>query len=447
MNIQRSELAFQVAKSSRISMPPAQQASKDPAVLGTQAVLQDQAMAQKRIGAGFEPLGMMFPEKTERTEQQEFEARAEYRSDIVLFRDAELQSRVAYFQPNTLSLLESEAQQKTKARMQATAKPQIGFVPAMGGLVGELQDLLSKHAPAQLRAALKISAARHPHTEQLLTEMSNRNLASLNNLFGLHAIFQAHGAVVMENVSQVLIQFLEQNKNSLEAGEIMSNALMDLALPSDIDQKNRGTCGAAALQMKLAIERPEQYVKILTHLAREQKVTMPSGKVLKPNNSWRGDVSDQRNLSAKIMQNAIVNLALDAYPWPAAQFNSATPDKTPSSLNTIELTYASEEIFGSQEYDTQLASSADGERLYQHLEDDLSRGRTVSVSFEGHSVLAVGLDKTQAEPRIIMNSWGKQYSMGATDFKKHVRTLRTFDDAGEDLHILSQGKKMILGDQ
>ncbi len=214
-----------------------------------------------------------------------------------------------------------------------------------------------------------------------------------------------------------------------------------------IDQKNRGTCGAAALQMKLAIERPGQYVRMLTRLAQEQAVTMPSGKVLIPNNTWRGDASDQRTLSARIMQNAMVNLALDAYLWPGAKFNSATPQKTASSLNSIELTHATEEIFGSTDYDTQLAGRADGNELYQLLEDDLSSGRTVSVSFEGHTVLAVGLDKTQAESQIILNSWGKQYSMSATDFKRHVRTLGTFDDPGEDNQILPQGQKQILGDQ
>ncbi|MEK7433306.1 MAG: hypothetical protein AABZ74_09260, partial [Cyanobacteriota bacterium] len=70
----------------------------------------------------------------------------------------------------------------------------------------------------------------------------------------------------------------------------------------------------------------------------------------------------------------------------------------------------------------------------------------VGVSIKGHAVLAVGIDKTTNPAQVIMNSWGKRFSMSVDEFKQHVKAVKNKDDDGYDDKKTSAGSKVIIGE-
>lgn len=300
----------------------------------------------------------------------------------------------------------------------------------------------------QLRAALGLPAdwSGAPRLQALVKALESAGQANAESLSYLARIGSRHGRGQLEAISRVLSEYHASGAGfgGVSKGALLHDALHDLAYPSDIDQSNRGTCGATAIQMKLAIERPLQYVETLVSLAQNKNHQTPGGAMLKPNNSWVGDGGDGRSTSCRIMQNAIMSLAGRGLLWDNG-YNSGK-DEDEGGLSRGEQTDAIEEIFGDDDYENDgLLSSSSA--IFEYVQDDIARGRPVSISFSGHAVLVVGIDKTQTPTRVIMNSWGAQYEMTEAEFKKYVKAARTIDDSGSDSREVAAGTRRILGDR
>jgi hypothetical protein len=303
--------------------------------------------------------------------------------------------------------------------------------------------------PDQLRNNLKLDAAwtGRPQLKAMVEHLQARGQSSPDTLTWLEAISKRHGKDTTEAICSELLNYARQGKSvtGIDKKAVLSDALHDIAWPSDIAQANKGTCAATALQMKLALERPRQYVQNLTQLAQGQTVSTPSGARMAPNNTWKGDEHDPRSTSGRIMQNAIMNLGGQGLLWDSKYDSKSDPD---NGLNRGEQEAALRKLFGNNNYVNEssglITSKAD---LLAYVEDEFARGRSVSISFKNHAVLAVGIDKSKNPAEVIMNSWGRQYAMTLDEFKTHVLAVRTLDDSGYDNKKTVAGRKTILGDQ
>lgn len=302
------------------------------------------------------------------------------------------------------------------------------------------------HSAEALRLKLGLDPDWHgaASLKALIDYLEQQGLTSSRLLSDLTRLGQRSSRWNLNAVSRQIKAFHEQHQvaSGLNRDEILRNVIHDVAWPSDIAQRSYSTCTAAALQMKLALERPAQYVTILTTLAQGKNYTTPGGAVMKPNSTWRNDSKENRTQSARIVQNAIMNLGGQGLIWDDT-YNSANDDDE-NGLNWGEQTYALEQLFGNDDYDNDgLLSSAAS--LYQYVEDEIARGRSAIVSFPEHAVLVVGIDKTGAQPKVILNSWGRQFEMTRDEFEDYVKAARTLDDSGSDNHRVAAGTRKIIG--
>lgn len=301
----------------------------------------------------------------------------------------------------------------------------------------------------QLRGNLSIDAAwtGRPQLKAMVDYLQARGLSSPDTLTWLETIAKRHGSATTEAVCATLLSYARQGKTvaSIDKKTVVSDALHDLAWPSNIAQANKGTCAATTLQMKLAIERPRQYVQNLTQLAQGHTVSTPGGASMAPNNTWKGDSQDPRSTSGRIMQNALMNLGGQGLLWNSKYDSKNDPD---NGLTRGEQESALRKLFGDTSYVNESSGLITSKAsLLAYVEDEFARGRSVSVSFKNHAVLAVGIDKSKRPAEVIMNSWGRQYAMTLEEFKTHVQAVRTRDDSGYDNRTTAAGRKTLVGDQ
>ena len=249
----------------------------------------------------------------------------------------------------------------------------------------------------------------------------------------MQRLAERHGLSTLNKICGNLLQFIQEAESkgwpSWDAVRLVRFALEDIGNPSVFDQRNKGTCAAVSVQAKLAAERPEQYIKMLTQLALDKPYKTPEGKQVRPNQTWRGDTSDDRRPTDKLMQSAIMSMA--------KKYDSSKDDgENNTGLNRIQQTEILQTLFGeSEEVDTDgvyFGTGLEKRYLWRLIEDDLARGRTVSVSFDGHAVQVVGVDKTTTPPNVLIATWGQRKIMSLPRFLEHLRTISSIDDPGLD---------------
>lgn len=287
------------------------------------------------------------------------------------------------------------------------------------------------------------------HLTKTLEEQGQLSIATLNHLKIIH---DKHGSQTLEAVSHSINELLNSSRNLLKSEEkleVATGILKDLAYPTRVDQETKGTCGAAAIQMKWAIEQPKNYAKAVSALARNYGHLLPKGiDIIKPNNSWKKDESDVRTISTQIVQNAIMNVGGEGTLWDSEydSSNDGSGDDSDGGLYRDEINHALEKIMGDYNFDIDKASDLFTTRddLVDYVEDDLARGQSVLATFERHAVLVVGMDKSTEPNQMIIATWGNQHTMTIDEFKEHVVGVQSRDDDGRDTRKLPNGKKFLL---
>ena len=278
----------------------------------------------------------------------------------------------------------------------------------------------------------------------LITNLSQHGGGG-SRVFGhLREIASDHGLKKLISVCSTLNRYMTEQgdkEGPVDIGDLVRCALKDLAHPNGINQDGKGTCAAASIMCKLAAERPEQYVEMLTTLASGKAYTAPGGQVIEPNESWVGDKSDRRRVSEKIMQNAIMDQRGRPYD---SQKDLTRKSDDEEGMYDSEIEDAAERVFGFRDRDFDMDSEGlltSKRDMWAYIQDDLARGRPVSVTFKGHAVLVTGFDPTQNPPQVLIATWGKSYTMDLDKFLRHVVAVRSQDDSGLDNKKLPTDRK------
>ncbi|MFN8671321.1 MAG: hypothetical protein U0457_04455 [Candidatus Sericytochromatia bacterium] len=214
--------------------------------------------------------------------------------------------------------------------------------------------------------------------------------------------------------------------------EMVISALHDIAEPSDISQEGIGTCTATTIQIQLAIRNPKEYLNMIDDLSKNQQHTTIMGKKIDPNWTFteegkEGKTDTRRTISAKIMQNAIMDFA-DAN---TRNFDSSkadgglTYDQTSGAINDImNQNVASYEI-----WDYSAKQLVDLLKKSNPSDDNPIE---ISMAYQAdgrdafHSLSAVGLSDNKIQ---IVNPWGRQESFSLEEFQRRVMSVSAKKDA------------------
>lgn len=250
----------------------------------------------------------------------------------------------------------------------------------------------------------------------------------------LGQVAQRHGLAKLNQICGTLLNFMTQAESAgwrrWDAARLVRFALEDIADPSIINQRSKGTCGAAAIQMKLAAEKPEQYLEMLTQLTLGKPYRAPDGSLVKPDMSWQGDNSDDRRPTDKVMQSTLMVMARGSYNSSADDGENNTGMTRKQQLKVLQSLFDANDEFDLDE--SLFNTGLEARYLWRLIEDDLARGRVVSVTFDGHAVQVVGVDKSVNPPNVLLLTWGQRKLMALPDFLEHVRSVNSVDDSGLD---------------
>jgi hypothetical protein len=324
-------------------------------------------------------------------------------------------------------------------------------------------------AYAAKKAEVIALAGGNKDVNAYIEKLDKNGQLTMENVLYLEKILKTQGPEKAGKVCADLSTFLDSNKGPMTGPQKLTLAhdiLHDIAFPADIDQSNKGTCAATAIQMKLAIVDPAKYAQICTTLAQGENYTMEhrailSDHVLKPNTTYVGDANDGRTLSCKVMQNAFMEYGKDdagdssakvggkkihydsRLSVDAAQGFSETqlrkkvadadPDLKKLSDSTLEDLGSGMSDDGSEALEEALFRKdidieTNKNDIMKEINDDLAQGKPVAMTIKGHAVLITGIDNTQNPPKYIIDSWSNQYEMTAEQLKKVVLSVRYHDE-------------------
>ena len=305
-------------------------------------------------------------------------------------------------------------------------------------------------------AKLKQKIGKHwnADVENLVNIFKNKGMATTENLQYIEKVAERHSdSDKVKNIVKTLSSFMSDKvkvPDYIDKKELIKDGLHDIAYPSNINQANRGTCSATAVQMKIAIENPDKYIDIMTTLACNK----PYGTV-KPNNTWHEEstltdiknlvtsglkteaasITDERTLSCKVMENAFMGAARKTGEYKSNDYKK-------QGLMSVEQEKLLKDVTG-DDYKNMDRGEIAFDKIYAEINDEIARGRTVPISFKGHAVLLVGIDNTQTPSQVIIDSWGKQFKMSVNELKQHIESIRVIVDP--DKKTVDQKSNWSLG--
>lgn len=199
--------------------------------------------------------------------------------------------------------------------------------------------------------------------------------------------------------------------------EYVKNLLRDISYPTDIYQGNKGTCGATAVQVQLAMEDPQKYIEIATSLADGK-----SWKGISPNRNFE-DSGDNRNLSAQVIQNAFMDYGNGGSvgDWSSKQEDKTT--KKSSGITTQDVSELQDVLFGDSK--NLSAEHMSKDKLFKIIDENLKNSPIpFSVKDEatgiGHEMLI--LSKENGFYKVF--TWGEERLMSEEDLRTHLRTAQ-----------------------
>lgn len=317
--------------------------------------------------------------------------------------------------------------------------------------------------PAALRAKLAQEAS--PAVQKLLPQLQALGGEEAENLVLLQHFLRQHPPAVttpiVERIQTWLVSSAEPPAAiaASERAEYLNGVLHTLAYPEDVDQAEKGTCAAAALEMELARQDPAQYTELALTLAQGQPFRLldtPQGEVRRmyPNQSFRGDADDGRSLASRLVQNSLMDLghqagendshrvsatglsfydsrlsvdsaqgldanaalkaAAERYPE-LRTLPAPLLDRLSDGMSTGEMLYVGQGLFGAQwqdwaEQDEQ-GRLRNGEALMTGVDQALANGRQFTIGSEDHAMLLLGKHTRAGQHFYVVSSWSGRYEM------------------------------------
>lgn len=346
-----------------------------------------------------------------------------------------------------------------------------------------------------LRTELAEKFATQPAVLGLLKQIQKQGGEEAENLILLKQFLSQHPPEVAAAAAEKLSTWLQSpvSKDAAIAKaqrtEFLNGLLRDLAFPEDIDQGDKGTCAATAIQMELARKDPVKYLDLSTTLAEGKSfklVDTPQGEVrrLYPNTTFAKDKKDERLISSRLIQNSFMSLGHQSGENDYHTYHNGRPSHYDSRLSVDtaqgldeaqalkqearrhadlknlpkpvlarlsdgmsegEMEYLAQGLFGNQWQDlaskyhvevtvpdpekpgqtTQVKRVKDPDALLKEVDQALSLGRILTIASEDHAMMLTGKETVNGKPLYLISSWSGRYHMTPEALKHRLTNVFT----------------------
>jgi hypothetical protein len=312
-----------------------------------------------------------------------------------------------------------------------------------GKIYGFTSSPDDKLAILDKRLNATLSPQQKEQVKPLLDFMAKNGILNDSVSFaGIEAFIRRLGPEKAAEIGKLLTGAFNNPDSKLnlqDKKELFKNIIQDIGMPGLIDQGSKGTCAACSVQTLISFRNPELYTKMAIALVEGNSFTLPSGKVISPNDSWKLDApgKEQRSITCKVLQNAIMNFAGNDYK------SNLDINNSQAGLNMGKQVSAQEGIFGDNlDYDADFWHTKSA--VMDYIEDEIARGRPALVNFSGHAITVVGIDKSANPPTVIIDTWGNQLEVPMDEFKKYIQSAVTVNDEGSDDKKVADNTRTII---
>jgi len=230
----------------------------------------------------------------------------------------------------------------------------------------------------------------------------------------------------------------------IDRDELFKEALSDIADPSHIAQKNKGTCAATSIQIALAVKDPARYLETLRLLSSKSgDASEIADGLVRTDQSPINDTNDPRSITVRIMSPAFMEYADGAdltYKNKEDAHYNDEDIKDHGGLYASESAYLYDGVLD-EKTNTIYFNDDNREENLQTLRDSTTGPIPVSLKWglakDGvkhtyHKVLLERIDKdpeTGEEYAYVINPWGKQDRIPIEDFNERVRNATIPENA------------------
>lgn len=209
--------------------------------------------------------------------------------------------------------------------------------------------------------------------------------------------------------------------------ELLADLVQELACPSAVNQKSKGTCGATTAAMKLLRSNPAEYVRLVVGLNSSDGVQTAAGHRIQRENDM--EPGDTRSASQRLLAPALMELA-----------NGVFRDYRNSEDRHVAMGFqdAGSGLYGPQieslleslyrkPFETQRTTSQNDADAWRRIQGELKKGVTVPValewSAEGHHMVLVTRTQQREGREYVQfdNPWGRTEEMSRDDFLKRLK--------------------------
>ncbi|MBN9415207.1 hypothetical protein ABS71_02400 [bacterium SCN 62-11] len=276
-----------------------------------------------------------------------------------------------------------------------------------------------------------------------LKEAAKKASAFLPDFYLLPSLFEVVKRIGVDKALTILDKMTRFGANAKAEArdpqmttEFLRALIDDVARPSQVRQQGAPTCAPASIQVRLAGEDPVKYVDMMTTLASGKSYKSGGMTFKPPGGAWNVVQPDGRNLTAWMFQESL---------------NGARADGQGRGMTRDDNARISQALLGEEWNPLKVHNEEAGiDTLMEQLEDDLARGRSVSISVvcrneqgqpANHAVLVVGIDKTSNPTRFEIVSWGERGWLTDQELRSCLVGVRAADDWFFDDNKVKKGTK------
>jgi len=220
----------------------------------------------------------------------------------------------------------------------------------------------------------------------------------------------------------------------VDRGALVTDLVQELATPSAIAQRGKGTCAPTAIAIQLAIQNPAEYARIVAGLAGpDGEVLLAGGQTLQREPGTEVDDGSGRSQVQRLMAPAFMEMANgdENYTNRTDAGRGAWADELDELYEQIWGRPMSAEVYGTD------ATPEEQAAAMETMDDVLRAGGMVPMAVEYgtglHKVLVTGTETIDGEEYVkYINPWGREERMLRSEFEGRVVDI-SWDPAREQV--------------
>ncbi|MBC7541547.1 MAG: hypothetical protein H7338_02325 [Candidatus Sericytochromatia bacterium] len=210
----------------------------------------------------------------------------------------------------------------------------------------------------------------------------------------------------------------------LERAALICDMMQEIAFPSSISQRSKGTCTMTAVQMFMAKQRPAELARIIGQLAAASEPVAPlaNGDVLRREPGTETDDESGRTVPSRLFQAAAMEYMDEVGDYDNALDRQRQPDGSLTAGGSgTKMARTLKGLLGPGYYVERLSSDQfeSPKAMVAVIAESVSNGHPVAISLQhlpalgeeigsGHAVLMTGVTNNRLD---YLNPWGKVESM------------------------------------